>query len=79
MLVDVWALQKNTTSPYALLYGSGNYQALVEVPTGEAFTGDVIEGYVWICIGEEITRNESFALMNQYPTATRLKCETCDE
>lgn len=75
ILLDVWALQKDNN----LRYGSGEYRTIVAIPNGDPLNASEVCGYVWVRIARAVSQDEAHAIMNGYPTATRSKCESCDD
>lgn len=75
ILVDVYALQKDNN----LRYGSGDYRTIVTVPNGNPLNFGEVFGYTWVRIARAVSQDEAHAIMDQYPTATRSKCEDCEE
>ena len=69
ILVDVIALQKENSLPYA----SGNYKAVAVIPNGDPIPDTTASGYTWIRIAKCVSEDEAHFIISQYPQATRAK------
>lgn len=64
-LWDVYALRKRTTN---------EYRALAKIPNGESAPDTKVDFHDWVRIAKNVSEDEAYAVMDQYPHAARAKC-----
>lgn len=61
----------------ALTNGSGYYRTIIKVPSGQelpkANSTMAALGYFWVCVAHNVTEDDAYAIMSQYPHATQMK------
>lgn len=66
-LVDVIALARISDEL------CGDYRAVATVPNGDPIPYTSAHGYVWIKIARNVSPDEAYHIMAQYPQASRAK------